>query len=56
MAEHNYVLKLPKDGMLSKKPYAGGKTGIWQDFVQATHSPAMIVYRLYVIVLGYVTF
>jgi len=29
---------------------------IWRDFVQATHSPLMIVHRLYVIVLGYVTF
>jgi len=43
MAEHNAVLKLLKDGKLSEKPYAGGKSDIWQDFVQATHAPAMIL-------------
>jgi len=43
MAEHNSVLKLLKDGKLSERPSAGEKSGIWQDFVQATHSPAMIV-------------
>jgi len=56
MAEQNSVFKLLKDGNLSEKPYAGGKGDIWQDFVQATHSPAMIVHWLYVIVLGYVSF
>ena len=39
MAEHNSVLTLLKDGKLSEKPYAGGKSDIWQDFIQATHSP-----------------
>jgi len=33
MAEHNSVLKLLKDGKLSEKPYAGGKSDIWQDFL-----------------------
>jgi len=57
MAEHNSVLKLLKDGKLSEKPYVGGKSDIWQDFVPATHSPAMIVaYIDYVIDLGYVSF
>jgi len=28
MAEHNSVLKLLKDGKLSEKPYAGGKSDI----------------------------
>jgi len=33
MAEHSSVLKLLKDGKLSEKPYAGGKSDIWQDFI-----------------------
>ena len=56
IAEHNSVLKLLKNGKLSEKPYVGGKSDIWQDCVQATHSPAMIAHRLCVIVLGYVTY
>jgi len=35
----NPVFKLLKDGKLSEKPYAGGKSDIWQDFILATHSP-----------------
>jgi len=29
MAAHNSVLKLLKDGKLSQKPHAGGKSYIW---------------------------
>jgi len=32
-AEQNSVLKLLKDGKLTEKPYAGGKSDIWQEFV-----------------------
>jgi len=56
MVEHNSVLKQLKDGKLSEKPCAGEKSDIWQDFVYSFISTAMIVHRLYVIVLGYVTF
>jgi len=33
MAGHNSVLKLRKVGKLSEKPYACGKSDIWQNFV-----------------------
>jgi len=36
-------VKLLKDGKLSEKPCVGGKSDIWQDFIQATHAPAMIL-------------
>jgi len=55
IAEHNSVFELLKNGKLSEKPYVGGKSDIWQDCVQPTHSLAMNVHRLYVTVLGYLT-